>query len=176
MRIAIIAANAGAIAAGLALGQALRADSASMPEPSTDIAEEAEAHAKAAMTEEHAEPSSKPDGHEGYEVADDPAMSGFAFRRPFIVPIAEGWRTQALVVVNVELDLPPADEDAAGRILETRLRDAILPALMVHGEEGGFADMPMDEAVVAGVVAAAAADVLSDIPAVTVKSLDKRPV
>ena len=100
-----------------------------------------------------------------------PPEHRFVFRRPFLVPVADGWRGQSIVVIELELQLAPADADGAGRVLETRLRDRILPALMTMGREGvlGAPSAALDEA-----VSAAAPVLRGGAPGVTVTSLRRQ--
>ena len=159
MRPVPLLVNAAAIAAGLSLGIVLRPGEG-VAEPTAAAQSVPDDPARAAVPEPEAAPGAV-----------------IAFRRPFIVPVADGWRTQSLVVVSLELTVGPEDEETLGRVLETRLRDAILPALMGLGEAGGLSGMPGEEDRLREVVSEAAAPLLTGaVPGVSVLKIDKRPV
>ena len=152
MRVLPLAANAAAIAIGLAAGAALR-----------EVAVGAEAPVVAA-----------PAAAKAAEADAAPARARFAFRRPFIVPVAEDWRTQSLVVLTVELSLTPEDGEAMGRVLEARLRDRIMPTLLGLGQAGAFAAMPPEPGAVEAAIGEAVAPLLRAPPTVTVTDAEKR--
>ncbi|MEM9422604.1 MAG: hypothetical protein AAF986_08880 [Pseudomonadota bacterium] len=67
------------------------------------------------------------------------------FSRPFVVPVTDGWRTQALVVLklNVEVEQAAADQTAG---LQDKMRDRIMSSLIGFSHEGGFAGATTDPA------------------------------
>ena len=66
-----------------------------------------------------------------------PARPVHAFRRPFIVPVADGWRTQSLVVMQAEVVLPEG-ADGLGRTEEAYMRDGIVGALTAMSTQGAL--------------------------------------
>ena len=150
MRLIPLAANAGAIVAGLALGTLL------------SPAESAAPAIEAASVPVQASP-------------EEGADHVFAFRRAFIVPVADGWRTQSLVVLSLELRRPENAEPVT-RAQEARLRDRLITALMTSGQQGAFADpLTGDHSGLEAVLTEAAAPVLADA-AIVVAEIAKRPV
>ena len=149
MRAALAAANALAIMAGLALGTGLRENPAAAGGAAQSVG-----------------------GVPGFPEGDAPR---FAFRRPFVVPVADDWRTQSLVVLTVELTLSPEDEASMGHEMEARLRDRIAEALFALGQEGALAVLPPTVEVEAA-IAAAAAPLLNREPRAAVTSAQRRRV
>jgi hypothetical protein len=95
----------------------------------------------------------------------------FDFKRPFVVPILEGWRTESLVVVSLRLHLEEADAKEAGAALEARLRDSITQRLNALAAEGRLA-AHVEEAALEALVEAAAREAaderLAEAPAAVV--------
>ncbi len=67
------------------------------------------------------------------------------FSRPFVVPVTDGWRTQALVVLklNIEVERQAADQTTG---IQDKLRDRIMSSLIGLSHEGGFAGAATDPA------------------------------
>lgn len=148
-RVGLLAANAAAIAAGLGLGLAMRTDGR---------AADPGAVPEVAPAEHGREPEAAPQ----------------AFRRPLVVPVAEGWRGQSLVVIEAGVSLPHAD--TMTREAEARTRDALVAALATLSAEGRFADpMPEDREGLEAALTAAAGPVLPGAR-VTVAKVSKKPV
>ncbi|WP_051881539.1 hypothetical protein [Parvularcula oceani] len=74
------------------------------------------------------------DSHAGAEAKDTYTIR---FSRPFIVPAADGWRTQALVVLNLGVTIDQKSGEAMDG-LEIKIRDRIMTALVAYAHEGGF--------------------------------------
>ncbi|WOI52954.1 hypothetical protein [Parvularcula sp. LCG005] len=86
------------------------------------------------------------------------------FARPFVVPVSDGWQTQALVVIQLNLELNrEAMDNSVG--LEEKLRDRIMSALIAYSHNGGFAVTVTDpelRTAVHDVVLSAADELLPD--------------
>lgn len=59
------------------------------------------------------------------------------FARPFVVPVTDGWRTNALVVVSLSAEIERGAVDGVIG-LEERLRDRIMQRLIAFSYDGGF--------------------------------------
>ena len=82
------------------------------------------------------------DGHGGGGSDDD--FSFMKFGRQFIVPVIRSDDVNALVVLDINLELDPsAAERAYSR--EPKIRDAILSTLLTLSNEGAFEDQLLDE-------------------------------
>lgn len=158
MRVIPLFANAGAIAAGLALGAGLSpAGADEAPEVALTEAGPAE---KIEAVPAQAEPAPR---------------DAFAFRRPFIVPVADDWRTQSLVVLSLELTRPEGAPPVT-RPQEARMRDRLVAELTRTGAAGAFADpLPDDHGELEAALTAAVMPVMTDA-AVRVAAVAKRPV
>ena len=174
MRLIPILANAGAIAAGLALGTGLSPAGGAAPvaaeAPPATRAERAAREGPAPHAPE------SPDASQASDTLDGPdTFDAFAFRRAFIVPVADGWRTQSLVVLSLELRRPHGAVPVT-RAQEARLRDRLVATLMTSGQEGAFADpLTDDHAALEALLTDAAMPVLVDAR-VRVTEIAKRPV
>ncbi len=79
-------------------------------------------------------------GGEGDHGEGDSGQSGFMkFSRQFIVPVIRRDNTNALVVIDINLELTPeSTERAYSR--EPKIRDALLSSLLALSNEGAFED------------------------------------
>ena len=108
------------IAGGGALGVALRPAPAPMP-----------ADGAAAPSGTQAAPG------QAAEVEPDGAPNYIRFSRKFVVPVVEGSRTRALLILDLAIDAPA---EAGNRLLgmRPRLRDALLRVLFEFASTGAF--------------------------------------
>lgn len=115
--------------------------------------EEAEAHGEEAShdaKDDHGDKSDKKKekkkkkksdhGGDGDHGEGDSGQSGFMkFSRQFIVPVIRRDNTNALVVIDINLELTPeSTERAYSR--EPKIRDALLSSLLALSNEGAFED------------------------------------
>jgi len=113
------------IAGGGALGVALRPAPLPMPEHEAGAAA-APSGAEAAAAEAA---QAEPDGAPNY----------ITFSRKFVVPVVEGSRTRALLILDLAIDAPGA---AGARLqgMRPRLRDALLRVLFEFAATGAFSE------------------------------------
>jgi hypothetical protein len=93
-----------------------------------------------AATEALTEEAKSADSHEGDGKASKTTPTDYyaiKFGRPFVIPIADGWRTQGLVVLDVNLEVDRSAADAIPGVHD-KLRDRIMSALVAHSHGGGF--------------------------------------
>ncbi|AGT10132.1 hypothetical protein [Paracoccus aminophilus] len=106
-------------------------------------------------------------------------MGYFRFPTQFFVPIIRNGDVSGTMILAVTLEVPkPAQEKVYGA--EYRLRDALLGALMIHANTGGFdgnftADAQMDRLKAALLKAAQAADA-PDVSRVLVEDIAFQPL
>lgn len=81
---------------------------------------------------EHAEQSKESPAKEA-----DPELTWFKFPTQFFVPLMQNGQVSGTMILSLTLELP---QEATERInaQEHRLRDALLRALMIHANTGGF--------------------------------------
>ena len=77
-----------------------------------------------------AEPSHPPD-------ADAPPSEYVKLNRQFVVPVIEGGRVAAMMVLSLAVEVPEGGSDAVFSH-EPKLRDAFLRVLFTHAQSGGF--------------------------------------
>lgn len=72
------------------------------------------------------------------------------FTRPFVVPVTDGWRTDSLIVLtlNIELEREVIEGIPA---LQNRTRDRVMAGLMGFSQEGGFSGAVTDPVAYDGV-------------------------
>ncbi|MEM6649159.1 MAG: hypothetical protein AAF603_02800 [Pseudomonadota bacterium] len=128
--------NVAAVAGGIVGGTALRPQGAPAEEmPSIKNEEE-----KKQKAEEPAK--------EGEKEAIPEARADFyhlKFSRPFVVPVADGWRTQSLIVITLNVEM---HNDVSMDIpnLQEKLRDKMMTGLVTFSHEGGFTGPMTDPA------------------------------
>ena len=160
MRLFPLAANAAAIGAGIACGTMLGPSAGVGAAPSEHAGKTGHGEVQAAGTADA-----------GVQAA------AYPFRRPFIVPVADDWRTQSLVVLSAELVLPEGADAAPSRADEARLRDRMIAVLTAMAQEGGFTDpLPDDHAALEAALTAGVAGLLREGTSVRVSEIAKRPV
>jgi flagellar protein FliL len=85
-----------------------------------------------------------PELDEGEKAALPPApdvpLTTHVLRNQFMVPLLEGERVTAMVVIHLALEVPEAQK-AAIAIAEPRLRDRFLQVMFDHANGGGFVGM-----------------------------------
>ena len=81
----------------------------------------------------------KSDGH-----GDDSDYGFLKFSRPFIVPVMDGDESDSLVVIDINLEMPPSTTETS-YALEPKLRDAILRSLLALSNEGAFSGRLLEE-------------------------------
>ena len=82
----------------------------------------------------------KKKGKEGEEVSD---YYHVKFSRPFIVPVADGWRTQSLIVITLNVEMHN-DISIDTPNLQEKMRDKMMTGLVSFSHEGGFAGSMTD--------------------------------
>ena len=150
---ALLGAGLGGGAATM-LGQGADAEKAVPEEAGGAHAEAAEGHADddhggGEPADGHAKDGPATDGpadagHGGAAPAKDGHGSGAGaggdyvkLPNQFVVPVIEGGRTEALVVLSLGLDVAPGVREAAFA-QEPKLRDALLRVMFDHANAGGF--------------------------------------
>jgi flagellar protein FliL len=122
--IALIGLGAG-VGAGLALKPAPEAPEdaalACAEPPCADVAEAPDPFAPVAMTRQ------KPEGE----------LVIVAMDKPFVVPVFEGERVRAMIVISLAIEIRAEDETQV-QALQPRLRDALLGVMFRHANSGGF--------------------------------------
>lgn len=112
-------------------------------EPGAEAEAEAGPEAEAvAETQAHAAPASGGEaggdaGHEGGKAAEGNTEDWFHFPNQFFVPILRNGSTTAVMVLSLTLEMP-ATARTKVETQEHRLRDALLNALMIQANTGGF--------------------------------------
>ncbi|WP_312525101.1 hypothetical protein [Paracoccus sp. (in: a-proteobacteria)] len=94
---------------------------------------EAGAEAEASKTTEHGQDTGSDASSQGSEVE----VTYFRFPNQFFIPIMQNGDTFATMILTLSLEIPSAaSEKTFAR--EHKLRDALLRALMIHANTGGF--------------------------------------
>jgi hypothetical protein len=145
------------VVGGLSLGLWLKTGALpGAPAAASHEAEEAhpaEAHAKAADAKKpekkpakdaHGDKKKKKGGHgESSEAADSP-YGYLKFSRQFVVPIVGSAGVTSLVVMDINIEMPP-DATEGAYTLEPKLRDSILGALLDLSHKGAFGENFLDQ-------------------------------
>lgn len=111
--------------------------------PGAEAAEQAEtadvgAHGQEAEADTEDGHGAKPQGGHGAEVAkDDSALDWFKFPTQFFVPILRNGTPTAIMVLSLTVEMPVSARPEI-EAQEHRLRDALLNALMIEANTGGF--------------------------------------
>lgn len=110
------------------------------PKPKEEAGETTPTQAEPAHGTEETAAEAKPAeaGHGGEATAEGtPGTAWFRFPNQFFVPILRNGATDSIMVMSLTLEMP---EDARAGIeaQEHRLRDALLNALMIQANTGGF--------------------------------------
>jgi hypothetical protein len=107
------------------------------PEPETEVGAGAGAGAEEAETQNPTDdtaPATGPDPELGSEV---PGQEYVRLNNQFIVPVVEGGRVVALVVLSLSLEVTSGSRETVFS-REPKLRDAFLQVLFDHANIGGF--------------------------------------
>lgn len=118
---------------GVGAGMALKpGDEALAGKTASDAcgAEQAAPECKTAGADPFAPAAPEAEGIEG-------ANAYVALERPFVVPVFEGEKVAAMVVMSLSVETG-AEGESAIRALEPRLRDGFLKVMFLHANSGGF--------------------------------------
>jgi hypothetical protein len=119
------------LGAGVAAGLVLKP----VPEePDSAAGEPCPEHSEIPCTAQETDPL-KPSAHAGVELHGEPAY--VPMEKPFVVPVFEGQKVVAMVVVSLSV---ATDEEGAHAVeaVQPRLRDGFLKAMFRHANSGGF--------------------------------------
>ncbi len=76
-------------------------------------------------------------GHES--PGPDVELAYVPLEKPFVVPVFDGEKVVAMVVLSLSVEVPADHEpEAAVAAIEPRLRDALLKAMFLHANSDGF--------------------------------------
>lgn len=149
----VIVAIAGILGAALGVGGRIAlSPGAESPPASVKDPGDAKSDAAAAQVSPHQSAAADEKGHRGAEKHDKShkeqhvqAGSYFKFSRQFVAPVVRDGGPEALIVLDVVLELSPESAEAYYSI-EPKLRDAVLRALLTQSGKGELKGMLSDPA------------------------------
>jgi flagellar FliL protein len=117
------------LGAGVGAGIALKPAPEEQAEAATDCAQP--------PCEEAAQDPFAPPVHDG--PGEDVDLAYVPLQKPFVVPVFDGDKVVAMVVLSLSVEVP-ADHEPEARVgaIEPRLRDALLKAMFLHANSDGF--------------------------------------
>ena len=126
------------VGAGVYLGLWLKAGSPDAPNAGSEESTQTTEKTKAAnaKADEKKEKNNKKDGH-GEDSGDNGDLAFMKFSRQFIVPVVQSNGVNALVMLDINLEVSPSATDIA-YAQEPKVRDALLSTLLQLSTEGAF--------------------------------------